>query len=181
MPDFAREVRELQVALSDEFPAFRVAYKQDSLLHRIIGVLLRPFNSRYLSHYTTVLGATVWFPSRSWTEQVGDRKIYEILRHEAVHMRDARRFPLVFQISYLLLPLPVVFTARAWWELRAYSESLRVAFELDGYISQAQVDEIVERFVGADYLYMCPFPSLVQRLLCAQLPAPPRAHQPYHS
>jgi hypothetical protein len=39
------------------------------------------------------------------------------LRHEAVHLRDARRFPVLFELSYLAA-LPAVFTARAWWEWR---------------------------------------------------------------
>ena len=167
----ADRVTELERHLANELPGFRVAYKEDSRVQRLLGAVLWPFNRRYLTAYTTVLGRTVWFPSRAWRREVGERTIYEVLRHEAVHLRDARRYPLLFELSYLTLPLPALVTARAWWELRAYRESLAVSLELDGHVQSGQIDAIVSRFVGAEYLFMCPFPKTVRRLLCVDIPA----------
>ena len=158
------EIAALEQALADELPGFGIGYKDESRLQQLIGVLVRPFNRDYMSHYTTVLFGVVWFPSRSWRARVGPRAIYEILRHEAVHLRDARRFWGFFHLSYVFL-LPAGLTMRAFWEWRAYAESLRVQAELDGAIDDATLRFIEERFTGPDYLFMCPFPRLVRRRL----------------
>ena len=164
-PIDTQAVKALEARLGAEFPGFSVAYKDESSLQQLIGALLRPINRTYLTEYTTVLFGVVWFPSRTWRTQVGPRAIYEILCHEAVHLRDARRYPGLFHLSYLLLPLPVVVTARAWWEWRAYRESLRVTLALDGEISDAQLRCIEDRFVGPDYGFMWPFRRHLRRRL----------------
>ena len=42
------------------------------------------FNRRYLSDYTTVLGRTVWMPSRDWRTRQSPYALIALLRHEAV-------------------------------------------------------------------------------------------------
>ena len=42
-------------SLRAEFPRFALRYKDESRLQRLIAALLRPFNDRYLSGYTTVM------------------------------------------------------------------------------------------------------------------------------
>lgn len=158
------EVAALEAALRRALPRFDVRYKEDSRLQRLIGALLRPFNDRYLSHYTTVMFGVVWFPSRAWRAEAGPAAIYEILAHEAVHLRDARRFPVLFELSYLLL-LPTGITARAFWEWRAYRETLRVHAALHGHIPDSLLGSIERRFTGPDYLFMWPFPRMVRRAL----------------
>ncbi len=140
---------------------FRIRYKDESGLQRLIGALLRPVNPHYLSRYTTVMFGRVYFPSREWCAFQGPEALYLTLRHEAVHLRDARRFPLLFQLSYLFA-LPSVFTARAWWEWRGYAETLRATYEVTGCISDAQLDHITRCFTGPDYLWMCPFPRFIR-------------------
>jgi hypothetical protein len=158
------DVAELERRLSQELPGFAVRYKDESRLQRLIGRLLWPFNRHYLTRYTTVLFGRVYFPSRSWRERAGARTIYGTLRHEAVHLRDARRFPGLFQVSYLFL-LPFVFTTRAYWEWRAYLETMRVWAELEGEIPDELLDHIQRCFTGPDYLFMRPFPRFVRRKL----------------
>ena len=150
-----RDVDELAAALAEELPGFRIGYKDESRLQRFIAALLRPFNNTYLTHYTPVLFGTVWFPSRRWQAEMGPRHVWLILRHEAVHLRDARRWPVLFELSYLFV-LPVGLTMRAWWEWRAYAETVRATFEVDGVVPDAELDEIADRFVGSDYLWMWP-------------------------
>lgn len=158
------DVECLEAELAAELRGFRVVYKDESPVQKVIAALLWPFNRRYLSDYTTVMFGRVYFPSRDWRRGCGAAHVYEILRHEAVHLRDMRRFPLLFQLTYLF-GLPAVFTLRAYWELRAYEETLRVAAELTGEVPDELLDFIQKRFTGPDYLFMCPFPGFVRRRL----------------
>ncbi len=158
------DVASLVARLSDELRGFRIAYKDESSVQRTLGALVRLWNPRYLSDYTTVLGRTVWLPSRAWRAAQSPRALYLLLRHEAVHLHDMRRFPGVFQLSYALL-LPAVVTLRAYWELRAYDESVRAVVELDGHVEDAYLEHIVSRFTGPDYLFMFPFPGVLRRHL----------------
>ncbi len=158
------DVTALEQALSQELAGFAIGYKDESRVQAIIGAVVRPFNRRYMTRYTTVLFGTVWFPSRAWRQRVGPRAIYETLRHEAVHLRDARRFWGFFHLSYVLL-LPAGLTMRAWWEWRAYTESLRVQAELDAAIDDETLRWIEACFTGPDYLYMWPFPRFIRRQL----------------
>lgn len=158
------DVEALGRALEEELPRFAVCYKDESGFQRLLGKLLRPFNRTYMTRYTTVMFGRVYFPSRRWREKIGPLGIWERLRHEAVHLRDQRRFPVLFQVSYLLL-LPSVFTMRAVWEWRAYAETLRALAEAEGAIEDKELDEIERRFVGADYLFMFPFRGFVRRRL----------------
>lgn len=153
-------------ALARELPGFAVRYKDESRLQRLIGRLVRPFNRDYLTRYTTVMFGRVWFPSRRWAACCRPADLYRILRHEAVHLRDARRYPLLFPLSYLLLP-PIGPGFRALWEWRGYAESMRVDVELGRPIDDATIEHIARRFTGPDYLFMLPFPRLVRRRLRA--------------
>jgi len=151
-------------ALSRELPRFAIRYKDESRVQRGLATFVWPFNRRYLDVYTTVMFGRVYFPSRAWCEAVGPEAVYRILRHEAVHLRDARRWPVLFAVSYVL-GAPSIFTLRAIWEARAYAESLRVSMELEGDVSDAELERIARLFTGAEYLFMCPFPRFVRRRL----------------
>jgi len=150
--------------LSRELPGFSIRYKDESTLQRVIATLVRPFNRRYLDGYTTIMFGKVYFPSRRWCEVVGPDALYRTLRHEAVHLRDARRWPVIFHFSYLFAA-PAILTARAFWEARAYAETIRVSMELDGDVTDAELTRIERAFTGSDYLFMCPFPKFVRRRL----------------
>lgn len=160
------DVAQLEAKLEAELPGFGIGYKDESDVQRSIARAVRPFNPTYMTHYTTVLFGKVWFPSRAWRAAVGPRAIYETLRHEAVHLRDARQYWGFFHVSYVLL-LPAGLTFRALWEWRAYAESLRVQAELDGTIDDASLRFIAARFTGPDYLYMWPFEGFVMARLIA--------------
>ena len=151
----------LEAELARELPGFAIRYKDESRLQRLIGACVRPFCPTYLTRYTTVMFGRVFVPSRAWRAQQSPEALYRLLRHEAVHLRDARRWPVLFQLSYLFA-LPTGLTARAFWEWRAYTESLRVDFELYGRIDDAAIEAVVAAFCGPDYLFMCPFPGFVR-------------------
>lgn len=165
-PITEEDVATLEAAMARALPRFAICYKDESPLQRLIGRLVRPFNAAYLTRYTTVMFGRVYFPSRAWRADAGPGAIYSILRHEAVHLLDARRFPLIFHLSYLLL-LPAGLTARAWWEWRGYVETMRVEVAINGGVDDRMIDWIAERFTGPDYLFMWPFPNQIRRRLRA--------------
>ena len=157
--DIDRLLRELK----EEIPAFDLCFKTDSWLQRLIGKLVHPFNPTYMTRYTTVMGGKIWLPSREFLRNKSLGWLYALLRHEAVHLRDMRRYPVLFQISYLLL-LSSGVTCRAYWEWRAYKASIAAEFEIKGEISDEFLDGIVAQFTGPAYLYMWPFRSHIRRL-----------------
>jgi hypothetical protein len=142
-------------ALTAELPGFALRYKNESPLQRLIARLVRPFNPTYLTEYTTVMFGRVYFPDRAFVADMSRESLYALLRHEAVHLRDARRFPVFFQVSYLLLP-PIGPGFRALWEWRGYAETVRAEHALWGEIPDALLDRIADRFAGPDYLFMLP-------------------------
>ena len=145
-------------------PSATLCFKTDSRLQQAIGALVRPFNPTYLTEYTTVMNGKIWLPSRDFLRSKSHEWLYALIRHEGVHLRDMKRFPGVFQLSYLLL-LPSGLTFRAYWEWRAYKVSLQTQFELYGVISDQYLEHLAERFTGPSYLFMWPFPRHIRRVL----------------
>jgi hypothetical protein len=103
----------------------------------------------------------------AWDDLPADER-YVTLRHEAIHLRQFRRWTLPgMAICYVLLPLPLGLAwFRARFEQEAYAESVRAACEVWG---QAHVRQpafrgaIVEQFLSASYGWMWPFRKSVER------------------
>jgi hypothetical protein len=155
--------------LSEEFPAFRIVPKRHNRFSHVIDMALKLITlgaqRRYLTHYHTVIGYTLYVPP-VW-ERMSDVARVILLRHERVHLRQRRRYGfLLFAFLYLVpfLPLGLAYgRARLEWE--AYRETLRATVELHGFGALADghlKDEIVRRFVGGDYGWMWPFPARVR-------------------
>ena len=156
--------------IREEFPKFKIVAKATSRLNRAIDVALRVVTlggqRRYLTHYHTVIGYTLYVPE-SWAAGSDvDRTI--LLRHERVHLLQRRRYGMVgMALIYLLpiLPLGLAYgRARLEWE--AYEETLRATAEhlgLDRARSPALRAQLIERFTGPDYGWMWPFPRVVGR------------------
>jgi hypothetical protein len=161
---------ELISSICSEFPRFRVVSKASNPLSIAIDLALKLITigaqRRYLSHYHTVIGDTLYVPP-GWSAMSDvDRVI--LLRHERIHLRQRRRMgTVVMTIVYLLpfLPLGLAYgRARIEWE--AYCETLRATAELRG-IEAARAPalrrEIVRRFTAGDYGWMWPFRRQVER------------------
>lgn len=155
--------------LTAEFPAFCIKQKRGDALSRAIDVALRIVTfggqHRYLTHYHTVIGDTLYVPDGWEALEDVDRVI--LLRHERVHLRQRRRYGgalMAFLYLVPLLPLGLAYgRARIEWE--AYEETLRATAELRGIAAvrdQELRDRIVQRFVGPDYGWMWPFRSVVE-------------------
>jgi hypothetical protein len=160
---------ELIGAICAEFPRFRVVSKAGNPFSIAIDVALKLITAgaqrRYLSHYHTVIGDTLYVPPGWIAMSDVDRVI--LLRHERIHLRQRRRMGTVWMtLVYLLpfFPLGLAYgRARIEWE--AYCETLRATAELRG-IEAARAPllrrEIVRRFTGGDYGWMWPFRRQVE-------------------
>lgn len=168
--------RALLAELRAEFPRFRVVYKRESRLSKLIhwGLIVVTLGGqrRFLNGYYTVIGDTLYVPDSWDTLSEVDRAI--LLRHERVHLRQRRRYgALGMALIYLLpfFPLGLAYgRARLEWE--AYEETLRATAELAGLDAArdpALRARIVGRFLGPDYGWMWPFRSTIERWYDAQL------------
>jgi hypothetical protein len=154
--------------IREEFPSFRIQEKRNSPLSWLIDklLILLTFGGQrsYLTTYYTVLGSTLFVPD-GWAELPDvDRVI--LLRHERIHLRQRRRLTLPGMAFLYLIPFFPLGLAygRARLEWEAYRETILATFELKG-IAEARAlrPQIVRRFVAADYGFMWPFPSTIDR------------------
>jgi len=149
--------RELCASLAAE--GIIVLPKAESRFSKLIDVALRVITfggqSRFMSEFVTTLGKRIYTPS-NWAQHPAGQR-YLILRHEAVHVRQFRRFTWPgMTVLYLLLPVPMGLAGgRAWLEWQAYRETLVATWQLYGpAAAHALEDHIAERFTSADYAWM---------------------------
>jgi len=150
----------LKAEISAEFPSFSLHYKKDSLLLRMIGFFA---GASFMSSYVTTLWSqTVYLPS-NWDGYDDDTKC-SLLRHERVHMRQARKltYPL-FAFLYLCVFFPIGLAyCRARFEMEAYTESLQADKDYgDDYSSAEKKAWLVGQFTSGAYGWMWPFAGMV--------------------
>lgn len=117
----------------------RVKDKRGSLLMRFLALFL---GSRFMTSAWTTMGRrTIWAPTGADLTINGLLRRETIIRHELIHIAQARRWPVWFQLSYLLLPLPVGFAYFRWrFEREAYLVNLRAG--------QTSIDAVVDSLWG---------------------------------
>ncbi|MBL0218436.1 MAG: hypothetical protein IPQ07_31705 [Myxococcales bacterium] len=157
-------------ALRAEFPRFRIVRKDRSTFHKAIHYTLIVLTfgrmRSYLDSFQTTIGRTVYVTA-DWDETDPDQR-YVTLRHEAVHLRQFRKFTLPgMALLYVLLPLPMGLAwFRAYFEKEAYAESIRAAAEVWGaaYPRRAAYREyVIGQFLGPSYGWMWPFRAQLER------------------
>jgi len=162
--------------LRREFPKLRVIDKADDRFSRWIdrALVLLTFGgqSAYLTRYVTTIGQRIYVPTTWGARPEVDRVI--TLRHEAVHLRQFRRYTLVGMSALYLLPILPLGLAwgRARLEWEAYAETLRATAELQGPAAArdpALRARIIHQFIGPAYGWMWPFPRVVGRWIDAVL------------
>lgn len=174
-----------------EFKGFRVRYKDQSLLMKVFNWVLGVFNPTFMTNYTTVVGNTVYFPSKFYVVRDYHRA-WRILAHEMVHMEDRKRNP-GFGLLYLfpqvlfpvclalflvlglhwwsllsllfLAPLPAPFRMHA--EAKAYAMTLATGYWITGQASDFHKNQILREFSGPGYYFMWPFRSHARKVLDA--------------
>lgn len=154
--------------LACELPGLRLVHKRDSALCRVLDVALRVVTlgrqPAFMTRYVTTIGRTIYLPE-GW-ERRGDVDRYATLRHEAVHLRQFRRFGLLgTSLLYLLPILPMgLALGRARLEQQAYAETLRAVAEQRGLdAAEALRAHVVRQFVSGAYGWMWPFPRAIHR------------------
>lgn len=156
--------------LRREIPRLRIVHKRDDGLSRLIDELLRVITlgrqSAFMTRYVTTIGRTLYLPS-NWDER-SDEDRYVTLRHEAVHLRQFRRWGLIVMTLLYLLPiLPMgLALGRARLEWQAYAETLRATAEVKGLEAAEDArlhDHIVHQFTSGAYGWMWPFPRTLRR------------------
>ena len=142
-------------ALTREIPGFRIVRKDRSRWQRAIhwSLVAVTFGGMraYLTSYQTTIRRTVYVTA-DWDDRDA-RTRYITLRHEAVHLRQFRRFTLPgMALLYVLLPLPLGLAwCRARFEMAAYAEEIRATAEVIG------------EFLGPSYGWMWPFRRSLER------------------
>jgi len=131
----------------------------------IVGIFSKKAKENFLNNFVTVFdGRIVAFPKGKKFKNLNQPIVHEILRHEYIHMRDHKKHPVWFPLSYVLV-LPAVFTMRAHWEFRGYAASMLAHYERYGDIPDRVIDNITKHFVYNSYFWMCPFPKYVRKRL----------------
>lgn len=184
-----------QLEIRKRVPGFKLAFKDESWHQRVLGLVLSPFNKRYLSDYATTLGDTVYLPSKEFYEASPDRA-FSILAHEFVHLCDSKTHGRWFQASYLLpqllgvllAPLAVLGALISWWSLalllpalaclaplpspwrshweaRGYTMTMAVFYWMSGSCSSAQRGNIALNFYGPGYYFMTWGQSRAEKLI----------------
>ena len=177
MDRFDHLVEELQ-----EVVPFRIRYKDEAWEMQLLSILVIWFCPNFLTQFTTVIGSTIYFPSRSYVRLNPDSAM-RTLAHEVVHILDMDKWSAgIFMGSYLfpqilafgvftfpffgfwsllflvfLLPIPAPF--RYHFEARGYAMDVLTAHP-------SRRAEILERsldhFTGWNYYKMFPFEEVVR-------------------
>jgi uncharacterized membrane protein len=168
------------------FPNFKIKFKNESWLMKLIGLIMF-FNKDFMKSFTTTLGNTVYFPNEAFVNTRSVSSVV-ILMHETVHMHDAKKMnKLLFSALYAspqilavlavplfllgfkflallsllwLLPIPSPF--RMWAEKRAYLASLYAMKKLgekNNFAINLEVQGtfFLDQFKTANYYFMWPF------------------------
>lgn len=169
------KVQALKDELDEHIPDWEVVYKNDQedwptwwlqvfkwFIH-VIGLVSSSTEKILMEDFAQATGSYILVP---WSEEEFDlhkEHIYSTVRHEYVHMRDMRRFPVLFQLSYLLPPAFITF--RAYWEMRGYTATMLVEYEEHGEVSDSTLDWLEDIFTGPKYLWMAVFRVIVRNRL----------------
>lgn len=154
----------LLAEVKQEFPDFKLVRKEDSRLMKFLGTALKVLTlgkaNAFMTRFTTTLGTTV-YTTVGWEDRTVESRM-TIIRHERIHMRQARkegRF--LFSLKYALLPLPVGFAHfRKKYEQEAYEESLAAMQEYYGdsvLLNEGQRDGMIAHFTSAEYFWTWPW------------------------
>lgn len=181
----------LEDTIRQHIPGFSVKFKDESLSQKILGLLAKPFVPQYMTGFTTTLGKTVYYTSRSRLSRTPE-SAWNTLSHEFVHLFDGKKHPLRFPLSYVFPQVLGVFAfaalaaiwtslwaltalvfliAAAPWpsrgrtqaELRGYAMDIAISYWLEGELPEWKRDWIRGVFTGWSYYRMCPDGAYIDR------------------
>lgn len=122
----AAELKEIHETMRATVPGFRIVHdKASSRFMRVLAFILRPFNPRFMTDFTTTIAAVMYVPIAWWKDAPSLRRVS---CHEWVHELRAMRAEIVLGPtgSVVVEPTPRWRTLRrAWWSwLYLFPQSL---------------------------------------------------------
>ena len=172
-----KKANHLKDKIKQEFPDLKILFKSeyekwpDHILLRFIKLFVSivrffspSFKEKFNHHFANGFGKFLILPNREWLDWTNP-KYYEVVRHEFVHMVDYKNNPVWFILTYILLPLPTLFSGRAYWEMRAFTQNMIVEYERKGGIKDRKLEWITKYFTSGTYFWMFPFKCLVKKKL----------------
>lgn len=141
---------------------YRIVEKSSSKFMIFISYLLFWQRESFMRFYVTTIGSTIYWPA-SIPHSEG------LLQHEIQHVRDHKKYGILFSLSYLLFPLPLLWTMRAHWERKAYRISIEHWVRDNPNETSWIPDFLVDQFCTSRYLWMWPFPSKVRAWANAEI------------
>lgn len=146
-----------------EFSDFEILPKNKSVLMKFIDAALKIITfgqmKNFMTGFITTMGNKVYVPD-AWDNSTLTSKS-EIIRHERVHMRQAKKYGrFLFSLLYLVVPFPTVFAHfRKKFEQEAYEESLKALYEYHGekIFTPNLKEGMLAHFTTAQYFWMWPW------------------------
>jgi hypothetical protein len=159
----------LLVEIKNEFCNFEIIKKPQSTIMKCLNIGLKIITlglaKDFMSNFITTINDKVYVPDNWDSYSIATKAI--TLRHERIHMRQARKFgKIVFSLAYLLFPLPVIFASfRMKMEKEGYEESIKAYHEYYGtrFFTQKLKQEIISNFTTARYFWMWPWKTQVEK------------------
>ncbi len=100
-------------------------HKRTSWLMRLVGALLGIVGMDFGRYWTTVGPRVIYAPDHVDLNNLAPH--YTVILHELVHINQARSWPVLWQLSYLLIPVPIGLAWFRWhWEREAYLVDIRM-------------------------------------------------------
>lgn len=157
------EYESLLDEVKSEFSDFEILIKNRSVLMKFIDAALHIITfgqmKNFMTGFITTMGNKVYVPD-SWEMSSITNKI-EIIRHERVHMRQAKKYGrFLFSFLYLVVPFPVgVAYYRKKFEQEAYEESLKALYEYHGekIFTPRLKESMLAHFITEQYFWMWPW------------------------
>lgn len=124
-------LRELEKTIIKDIPSFKVGFKDESRLMKLLGFLSAPFNPEFMTRFTTTLGTSVYFPTREFYEKDVDHS-FRTLTHEYVHLWDKRENK-TFDLTYVF-PQILALAAFTVFGVLAWPNTWLLAMPILGYV-----------------------------------------------
>jgi len=158
----------LLIEIRTEFCDFEIIKKSQSKFMKILNAGLKMITlgslKNFMNDFITTVNDKVYVPD-NWDSYSNATKAIT-LRHERVHMRQAKKIGKIkFSLAYLLFPLPTVFSYfRTKMEQEGYEESIKAYYEYYGskFFTQTLKQEIVSNFTTSRYFWMWPWKSQIE-------------------
>ena len=134
-----------------------VRLKSESKLMCFLGLLLSPFNPKFMTNYWTTLNNIVYAPS-SFDDVIDKPEAHlhylTIINHEKIHLEDQKQHPILFRLSYVVPP--VMSYGRWYWERKAYLPELIKLYEAQTSLFDYRLEQIINALGGPAYLWTWP-------------------------